>query len=212
MHALFFQPPIEQSYLGHIFKEIYFDKVYEPLLVGKKDLTIVDIGAFIGITGYYFSQFASRVIAVEPSTESFDLLSRMVTFNKTENIKPINKAIYMKAGKYPFYEPSNKTMRSLHQAVGGVTEMVDAITIEDLFKEEKIEHCHLLKLDVEGSEFEILGHTSFKNVAPLIDTLVVERHAWSNRQPQQLIDSLKNAGFNNIQRASSEADVLVAQK
>jgi len=92
----------------------------------------------------------------------------------------------------------------------GTSEEVEAITIDELFKQEKIEHCDLLKLDVEGSEIEILSSEGFKYVAPKIDTLITERHNWSGRNPNQLNEALKNAGF-NITQLQTQADIVVAK-
>jgi FkbM family methyltransferase len=137
----------------------------------------------------------------------------MVEFNELKNVSLVNKAIYIKSGEFPLFhsEDGNKTMSSLHTAVGTKeSELVKAITLGDLFKQEKIDHVDLLKMDIEGSETEVLSSTSFKDVADKIDLLIVERHAWSGRHPQQLTDALKNAGF-NVGTVSSSADLIVAK-
>ena len=215
-HGIFFVPPIESNFLGHMMAEIYRDNVYAPFLQGKSGLTIVDVGANIGLTTYYFSQFADKVYSIEPSKEHFETLMRMLQFNNLENVIPINKAIYIKSGKLPLYhDVKNKTMFSLHSAVGSankfISEEVEAITFGELFKENDIKHVDLLKVDVEGSETELLSSTSFTEVADKISTIVVERHGWAGREPQQLIDALKNAGF-NVGQVSTSADLLVGTR
>jgi len=213
-HAIFFTPPLSQLYLGHQIKEIYFDNVYSNFLQGKENLTILDLGANVGMTSYYFSQFADTVYAVEPATEHFEDLTRMIEFNKIKNIKAINKAIYIKSGKFPLFKNKNRTMFSLHAAVhdnSSKSEDVDTITIKDLFETHKIKHVDLMKLDIEGSEYEVLSHTSFIEVAPRINTVVVERHQWSGRNPNQLKEALKNVGY-NVSQISGDADLLVGQR
>jgi len=51
--------------------------------------TIIDIGANIGVTSYYFSRFAKIVYSLEPSTEHFDILAKMVNFNKLTKFIPL---------------------------------------------------------------------------------------------------------------------------
>lgn len=215
LNAIFFNTPIESNFIGRIMAEVYRDRVYAPYLEGKKDLTIIDIGANVGITSYYFSQFAKDVYSVEPSAQHFDILTRMVVFNKLKNIHPIQKAIYIKDGKFPFGGPKdNRTMRSLHAAVwqdGNPDEEVECITIQGLMDENKIEKVDLMKLDVEGSEVEILSSTPFKNVANKINTIVVERHAWNGRHENQLVDALKSVGY-QVNQIPNQADLLVAQR
>jgi len=140
-HAIFFDPPIFNYYLGHQMAEVYKDKIYDPYLSGKKDLTIVDVGANIGVTSYYFSHFG-KVYSVEPAAEHFAILDTMIKFNKLEDrIFPINKAIYIRHGDFEFHHNNNKTMFSLHGAVddhSSPIEKVEAITMEQLFTDNKI--------------------------------------------------------------------------
>ena len=198
MDAIFYEPPIETNYLGHILKEVYVDRVYGQLLDGKSGLTIVDVGANIGVTSNYFSQFASKVYSIEPSESHMKCLREMVRFNKNENITPIQVAIYSKDCELDFGHNQNKTMYSLHTAVWDKdlgTEKVRAVTLDTLFKEQKIDHVDFMKLDVEGSEHEILGSDTFDLVANKIDSILVEHHVWSNRNPNQLREALRTRGF-----------------
>ena len=197
MHAILFNEPIENNFIGHIMAEVYRDRVYAPFLEGKKDLTILDIGANIGITSYYFSQFAKDVYSVEPSLEHFDILTRMLEFNHIKNVHPINKAVYMKEGQLPLFNNPNKTMKSLHQAVSDGTppEMVDCITLQGLMDQNKIEKVDFMKIDTEGSEVEILSNTAFRSVSPRIKTIVGEYHDWSGRHENQIKDALESAGY-----------------
>ena len=214
-HALFFNPPIEENWLGHQVAEIYKDKIYDPLLRGKKDLIILEIGANIGVASYFFSQFAKQVYALEPSLQHFEVLETMLKFNGITNVKPIRKAIYIENGVFPFGGPTgNKTMRSLHTATwegGRSDENVEAVTLEKLFEDEKIEHVDFMKLDIEGSEAEVLAHTSFKAVAPKIDTILMELHSWTGRHPNQVRDALKNAGY-ELMGVPNDAEIIIARR
>ena len=193
--------------------EVYKDQIYTPFTAGKKDLTILDVGAHIGIASLYFSQFAKVVYALEPSVEHFDCLTRMIAFNQIKNIKPYCLALYIKEGEYPFFHPPNKTSYSLMNL--GVdpsqSETVKTITLDHFFEQEKIDHVDLMKLDVEGSEVEILSHPTFKKVADKIDTILVESHSWNNRHPNQLKEALKNAGF-TVENIPNDAQLFVAKR
>lgn len=215
MHAIFFEPPIDKYYLGYQFNEVYRENVYVPFFQGKKDLTVVDIGANIGVTTYYFSQFAKVVHSVEPSMDHFKILKHMVQFNDLENVELHKQAIWIqnKVGKL-YHNSENKTMFSLHSGVQdkiSMPEDVQITTIDKFFENNKIEHCDFLKLDVEGSEFEILGHSGFKKVAPKIDTIFLEWHAWADRHPAQLKQALESNGF-KVSIPTSGAELLVGTK
>lgn len=215
VHGFFFVPPLIDNYWGHIFEELYKSRIYDRFLPLRREKTVaLDIGANVGLVSYYLSLHFEKVISLEPSIEHFNLLQKMLEFNQITNVKPIQKALYIEEGQFPFFHNQNKTMYSLHMAVQDqklLTEIVSAITLDKLFEQEKIDHVNLMKIDVEGSEVEILSSLGFKNVAEKIDTILVERHQWSGRHPNQLNEALKNAGF-NIETIPNSADLVVAKR
>jgi FkbM family methyltransferase len=215
MNGIFYEGKIEENYLGHQIKEIYFDKVYHPFVENRKDLVFLDIGGNIGLTSNYFSQFAKKVYTVEPSAEHFACIQKMVEFNKLgEVIVPINNAVYIQSGKFPLFHNANRTMRSLHMAVNDNSsdpEEVSCITLDQLFSTYQISHVDIMKIDCEGSEAEILASGGFSQVADKIDLVIGEQHSWMGRHPQQLIDALEDRGF-KYQEINNEAKLFVAVK
>lgn len=139
----------------------------------------------------------------------------MLAFNEIKNVKPLRKAIYMENGVFPFGGPTNnKTMRSLHMATwqdGKPDEKVEAVTLEKLFADEKLDHVDFLKLDIEGSEAEVLGSASFRAVAPKIDMILMELHSWTGRHPNQVREALKNAGF-EVTGVPNDAEIIIAKR
>lgn len=185
--------------------EIYKDAIYLPALSGKKDLTIIDAGANIGIFSYFASQFAKKIYAIEPSQEHFEVLQYMIKYNKLDKVTPFKFALSMlDKSEEALSHYSNKTMFSLYGNIAennttglvktGI-ENVELKRLDTFFKEQKIEKCDFLKLDVEGVEYEVLGSDSFANIADKISQMVVEVHGYSGRNPQQIVDSLESRGF-----------------
>src|SRR3990167_1909222 len=103
LHGFFFEPPIDKYFLGYQFNEIYRENVYAPFLKDKRDLTIIDCGANIGATTYYFSRFAKIVHAIEPSIEHFNTLAYMVKFNNLTNVELYKLAIWIQNKKGKLY-------------------------------------------------------------------------------------------------------------
>jgi len=214
LYGIFWNGDYDNYFLGHQFEEIFKSRIYAPYLESKKDAVVLDIGANIGIFSLYASKYAKQVYAIEPSQEHFDTLNRMILHNDLKNVKSIKKAIYMKEQTLNFYHNNNKTMYSLHQAVEDgkqPPEKVEATTIEKLMEEEKVDHVDLVKIDIEGTEFEVLSHPSFQRVADRIDIVIGETHAWANRNPQQLVDALNQAGF-TVNSIPNDASLFVATK
>jgi len=216
LRALYFYGEIEDNWLGHIMAEVFKDGIYRPYLPFiKKGTVALDIGANIGLVSIHFSRFFERVISLEPSEEHFDALTRNLQSNNIINVTPIKKALYIRSGKFPFGGPKdNRTMRSLHMATwqnGKSNEEIEVITIDQLFEEEKLERVHLLKLDIEGSECEVVSSAGFQKVADKIDCIVGERHEWGGRHPHQLDEALKMNGF-TIGTIKNDANLFAAKR
>ena len=215
-HAFFWTGELDRNFFGHITEELYKSRIYDPYLPLRKEGSVaIDIGANLGLVTEFLVRHFEKVISVEPSSEHFGNLISMLNFNKITNAIPVQKAIFMENGEFMFGGPkNNKTMKSLHMATwqdGKPEEKVQTITLEKLFEDYKIEHVNLMKIDVEGSEVEILSHPSFKKVANKIDTILVESHSWNNRHPNQLKEALKNAGF-TVENIPNDAQLFVAKR
>ena len=214
-HAFFWTGELDRNFWGHIFEELYKSRIYDPYLPLRKEGTLaLDIGANVGLVTEFFSRHFEKVISLEPSSEHFGNFISMIDFNKLTNVTPVQKALYIEEGTFGFGGPeNNKTMKSLHMGTPGwkEEEKVETITLEKLFEDYKIEHCDLLKLDVEGSCIEILSHSSFKKVAAKIDTIIVEFHSWSGRHPNQLKEALKNNNF-EVSTIPNDANLFVGKR
>lgn len=219
--GIFWLGNIDNYYLGHQFEEIFKARIYGPYVDNKQDLVVVDAGANIGLFTYYASRTAKQVYSIEPAKEHFDTLNYMVDYNGLKNVKTFQFALSIKDGEEKLAHYNNKTMHSLY---GGIADKEGSVNLfktgeeptilkrlDTFFKEEKIDHIDLLKLDVEGVEYEILGGEGFANVADKIDTIVLEVHLYSGRNPQQIIDSLEGLGF-MVQRIPNDALLFVATR
>jgi FkbM family methyltransferase len=196
--GIFFKD-FNNSYIPHILKELYIDKIYDQFLKGKKDLTILDLGANVGLFSFYAYPFAKTIYAVEPSFEHFDTLSQMLMFNHmTDKVIPIKKAISINNGSATFYHNKNTTaysLNSLMQAGGDAPEEVETIDIGTLFTDLEIKRADFVKLDIEGSESEVICGNSFESIADKIGAMVIEYHEWSGTNPSQLTTALSDYGF-----------------
>lgn len=215
LHGLFFNPPIEDNYVGHITSEVYRDQIFAPFLPKNKVGSVcVELGANVGIVSYYFSRFFEKVYAVEPSLEHFDVLTHMLNYNGIDNVEPHKLAIYIKEETLPFYHNRNKTMFSLHTAVNDNSEQpeyVKAVPLDKFFRDNNISHCNLMKLDIEGTETEVVSSPGFAKVADKIDVVVSEWHDWSGRPLSQLKDAFEINGF-KVEQMPSTANILVARR
>jgi|GEM_PF-4960217 FkbM family methyltransferase len=125
----------------------------------------IDAGAHIGKYSIMLSPRFRKVLAVEANPETFKLLEENIRLNKATNVKAINRALWCEDGKQLefFITKTNVGASSLKReliAEEGLTIdrkiSVYTITLDTLLKKEGIKDVDLMKLDVEGAEYEAL--------------------------------------------------------
>lgn len=195
INAIFFRN-FKNSYIPDILEEIYLKKIYEPYIIGKKDLLIADVGANIGLTSFYFKDYAKEIFAIEPSKQHLEELRTMIDYNKITNITVCPYAISNKNGKQKFYLTENTTSFHLGEFANDKDfEEVETVTFDEFMVRNKLDHLDLLKLDPEGEEAKILTSDGFKEYAPKIQVIVGEWHAWSNMERPQFTNVLRDLGY-----------------
>lgn len=213
MNGIFYKD-FNTSYIPEILWEIYRDRIYKPFVEGKKDLTILDCGANLGLTTQYFSQFAKNVYSVEPSKQHVEVLEHMVEHNKLDNVKVIKAAIADKDGEMTLHHNPNVTMFSLKEAVASPehgSEQVETMRVNTLLERYDIKHVDFMKLDIEGAEMEVVGGRGFEKACEKIDSMVVEYHTWSGWNPSQLVNALRDYGY-KVEQIPADATLFGATK
>jgi FkbM family methyltransferase len=118
---------------------------------------LVDVGANIG----YYSILAGKiikeqgqVIAVEPIQETANILELNVRLNRLNNVAIAKKALWNSKSRIKMWLPEGLYGQASATDVRGKPFLVDAIPLDDLCRD--IPFIKLLKIDVEGSELQVL--------------------------------------------------------
>ena len=173
--------PFDSLYIPYIYKEIYLEGLYLDIFNQKplKSMTILDVGANLGIVTQYMQPYAKVLYAIEPAKEHYEALTKNIEFNGWDNVKPFNIALADKDGeaKLRLFN-DNRTCHSIDIPVN-VGEQFDTVTtktFETFMKDEKIDVVDFCKFDVEGEEDKILRSPTFRSVAERIKNIEVEFH------------------------------------
>ena len=208
---------MNKNCIGHIMAEIYRDKVYVNLM--RPGMTILEVGGNVGIATLYFSEFASKIYVLEPSKSHLKCLRKTVRFNNLKNVTIIPCALDATDGKKTFHHCSfNTTMFTLKNPMwdSKTSETVDCISTTTLFDRYEIGNVDFMKMDVEGSEIDILASESFKNQAHKIKCLTVECHAWCGYLDplRKMENTLTSLGYQwkNLARNEKEAQIYFAER
>ena len=123
---------------------------------------IVDVGANIGVWTLLLSSKVGpdgRVIACEPSEQTYEALARNLSLNRLRNAIPIRVALSDASGTVRLYRAADATRNSLGRTRSDVAddfEDVHAVTLDALVEELQLGHVDILKIDVEGAEPMVL--------------------------------------------------------
>ena len=172
--AHFFAP---QSYVHTILNEqINRDKIYDFFFNGKKDLTILDAGANVGIFSVFCSPSSKKIYAIEPTPAHYGILQEVVKpFN---NIQTINCAVWKNDEDIKFYIVDYNTTSNSAVSPTNNSVTVSGRTIPTLIKENNIDHLDLIKMDIEGSEFEVINDQLLEYLYPIVDNWFLEVHTY----------------------------------
>lgn len=156
----------------------------------KKAKIVFDIGGHIGLFSKYCLSLNSWCIIhyFEPIPVLYNQAKQQV---KNQNIILNNVWIAVKTGQYNMYFNSQKTMQSSKYNQTFLNPKWEEIIVqmrnlEEYCVQQNVSHIDLLKLDVEGMEYEILESLSDEFLQK-IQALLLEFHYFDNTMKQKVI-------------------------
>jgi len=165
----------------------------------RPGMTVVDIGANIGIYTAFFSvQVGStgKVYAFEPSPIHFKHLVK----TRRHNIIPIQAAVGNVTGKLPLYIANDLNVDNTLYDVGEDRDqvIVDCYRLDDYFAGSG-QTIDVIKIDIQGFEYQaLLGMKAILQTNPAIK-LLIEYWPYRLKQAgdsaQKLFDFLQELGF-----------------
>ena len=159
----------------------------------KKDMTIIDCGANIGLASIFFKDWAKVIYALEPSSHNYECLLKNIELYP--NIKPFQVGLAARTSHEWLRTNNDDPIAESLFGSGPPIEQVRLLSIEDFMNEQKIEHVDLLKMDAEGAEYIIFPSQAFGKVAPKIDYIVGETHYFGTLIPEYIPMILADQGF-----------------
>lgn len=145
-----------------VINEIWKENVYE-VNAGRFNVrgTTIDLGANIGAFSILAAKHGSKVIAVEPEPHNILALEKNIELNNMSDLITVA----------PVGVSNFNGTASIGDDGGGASikdspegSIVNIITLDELFLQYDIDKVNVLKIDVEGSETEIILGASKDNL------------------------------------------------
>lgn len=163
--------------------------------------TIVDFGANIGVFSFWcaVANKSAKIYAYELVPAVFKFLDKNIKLNNLNNVNVFNYGVWSEDGEVTIEQPKEYGVSNVFErssdGKGISCRLKKARSIIGRF--EKID---VLKIDIEGSEYEVLFSLDDKDFAK-IKKIIMEFHSMGDSsRPGKLLSFLKDKGF-AVQRA-----------
>lgn len=171
-----------------------------------------DVGANIGLYSVIIAKTypACKVFSFEPEIESFNRLNENIKLNTLNNITPLNYALGDKEEKVqltkaPHYSNGNHSILNPGKIETGSTyQDINVNRGEDIVSKENIMVPGVVKIDVEGFEFNVLQGLGNILLSPECSGIICEVHFsileanGKADEPEKIINFLKDRDFVNV--------------
>lgn len=181
-----------------IIEEMYLDRIYTPEGFEIKDgWVVLDIGAQKGFFSIFAASFAKnvKVYSFEPFPKNFKFLTENIKQNGIKNIKAFQLAVCKACGKRVLYLcPGGEDGHTMFISKDRDSVEVECTTLSKIIQDNNLEHIDLLKMDCEGSEYEILFNADLDTLKK-IDRIAMEWHLIQNLGRKDIENFLKKIGY-----------------
>lgn len=191
------------------------DHFYINIFDNKHELVIVDLGACNGLflEAVLRKHPVAKAVLIEPNP--FLAQELISTFADRKNVIIMNAAIGTQTCEsVPFYLSNNPESSSLHKAfaeTGGLRKdgnqvCIRMVSLKELYSLFALAKIDLLKVDIEGAEWDVLENFSKKDF-DTIDQISVEFHDFKDplllKRTENCIKKLRTFGYVFVHRGTS---------
>ncbi len=141
---------------------------------------VFDVGAHMGSFSVYAASKGATVYAFEPEDRNYEFLLRNIRLNKLEkNIIPFKLGIYKFNGNIPLFVSESNF--GGHSIIGEHNpKEIKVTTLSDICQKLNIDRINLLKIDIEGAEYDIFSNMS-QDTFKMINKIVGEYHLFPEK-------------------------------
>jgi len=174
--------------------EIFCNNLYDtPNCKVDPGDVVVDVGGNMGFFSYFaICKGAKSVFCFEPSKDCVKTIKNNFTF---PNLIVEEAAVTGVNGEVIFYyDEDNSIQSSLHTPELGNGVTCSSINLND-YVLDTIDRINYLKIDCEGSEYDIIDSLSEEYLTNNIDKMCIEYHYNNDDRLLKMLEKIKKCGF-----------------
>ena len=186
-----------------VLREVFLDGEYGGYEAEPR--VVVDLGANIGVSVWWFAiaHPDARIFAVEPDPRAYALLERNTA--PLSNVRTVRAAVGDRDGEMRFFTGEETWVSSTVRHDQATEEIVvPGRTLDGLLDEWGVESIDLLKIDIEGAEYDVLRTSGVLDSVPLV---LGEYHREAcPASTEQFTELLRGHGF-DVSLAAAEDNI-----
>jgi FkbM family methyltransferase len=173
----------------HVLFEVFVRQIYATAL--PPQAVVIDVGANIGAFSIAAALAGAKVLSFEPFPANFAVLKRNIERSRVRaDVFPLAVSSHPESRELFLPDRDDFVGRfSLHPGRGARTIKVDCTSLDDIVRDNRLERVDLLKLDCQGSEYEILFGAEAGTLRR-IRSIIVECEEFPDRTDWS-VDSMK---------------------
>jgi FkbM family methyltransferase len=176
--------------------------------------TFVDVGANFGTFSLLAARIVGRsgkVIAIEPQPALTRLISESMRLSAVANCEVLQNACGLSSGTSEILIPENDSGRAglfpaFSARTGHDTLAVEVLSLDDILTSINHPGKTLIKIDVEGSELDVIGGAQ-RFLAERRPAILIELNPWSaaaaGTSTGQIVATLQGLGYTTFADAAS---------
>jgi len=178
------------------YKQTFLDKIYDRFIHDGIE-TVIDIGANVGVFSNYISwkKNVKLIHCVEPASKPFNELKKQ--FYYYNSVKCHKIGIHYNTGKSLLKIDNNSSILNTFLNVSpqtDVVEEVDVFTLPEFMNKCGLNTVDLIKLDIEGLEYEILNSINDQQISRTKNWLI-EYHMNEDGKAEILQNRFSRLGY-----------------
>ncbi len=147
----------------------------------NSDSIVFDLGGYKGEwSEKIFNKYSCNIYIFEPFIDYFKLIENK--FKNNNKIKVYNFGLSNQTIQEKLYIQDNRS--SMFQKTGNATK-INLKNVEDFLRQELIIRIDLMKINIEGAEYDVLEYLIKKDIIKTIDNIQIQFHNFIDKATER---------------------------